>query len=593
MLKQLGLLIILLGSTLTAQADSPSLTEKSQSYFDQIEHFSYPEKLSLAQVKSIEASHWQITSTENINLGFYQDHHWFRLRLTHLTDSETLWFLRSKYPLLDVFDLYLFSDAVLMQEFHTGDTLPFDSRPINHPSFIFPLTIKNNQHYVIYIHVQTTGSLQLPLSLQAESTFWQSLWLENTTRAIFYAILFSMIFYNFFIFLIIRSQTYLYYVLYLSSFTLLMASIHGWTYQLIWPNSPRINEVSLIFFMGMLVSTAALFTSSFLRLKELRPNTNKIVMMLASLGIITSVMSFFVHYDIMIRAANVLTITVASLAIFLTLHALIYNPRREVIIFMIAWVSALAGFILFTSQKFSLLPINTLTEYGVETGGVLVALLLSLGLADRINSERKRRLETQEHMLEIQRRANKNLDKKVKERTAELEVINNQLQTASITDSLTQIKNRHYFDYKFPTEYRRAHRDQTDISLLMLDIDHFKQFNDNYGHQAGDEVLRKVAATIHNVVSRPGDTVFRYGGEEFIVLLPSTSKNGAYQIAENIRHHVANMSFQWQGATLSITISIGIASCTPDETTNKAELIKKADHFLYIAKDQGRNQVAY
>lgn len=593
MLKQLGLLIILLGSTLTAQADSPSLTEKSQSYFDQIEHFSYPEKLSLAQVKSIEASHWQITSTENINLGFSQDHHWFRLRLTHLTDSETLWFLRSKYPLLDVFDLYLFSDAVLMQEFHTGDTLPFDSRPINHPSFIFPLTIKNNQHYVIYIHVQTTGSLQLPLSLQAESTFWQSLWLENTTRAIFYAILFSMIFYNFFILLIIRSQTYLYYVLYLSSFTLLMASIHGWTYQLIWPNNPRINEVSLIFFMGMLVSTAALFTSSFLRLKELRPNTNKIVMMLASLGIITSVMSFFVHYDIMIRAANVLTITVASLAIFLTLHALIYNPRREVIIFMIAWVSALAGFILFTSQKFSLLPINTLTEYGVETGGVLVALLLSLGLADRINSERKRRLETQKHMLEIQRRANKNLDKKVKERTTELEVINNQLQTASITDSLTQIKNRHYFDYKFPTEYRRAHRDQTDISLLMLDIDHFKQFNDNYGHQAGDEVLRKVAATIHNVVSRPGDTVFRYGGEEFIVLLPSTSKNGAYQIAENIRQHVANMSFQWQGATLSITISIGIASCTPDETTNKTELIKKADHFLYIAKDQGRNQVAY
>ena len=208
-----------------------------------------------------------------------------------------------------------------------------------------------------------------------------------------------------------------------------MASIHGWTYQLIWPNSPRINEVSLIFFMGMLVSTAALFTSSFLRLKELRPNTNKIVMILASLGIITSAMSFFVHYDIMIRAANVLMITVASLAIFLTLHALIYNPRREVIIFMIAWVNALAGFILFTSQKFSLLPINTLTEYGVETGGVLVALLLSLGLADRINSERKRRLETQEHMLEIQRRANKNLDKKVKERTAELEVINNQLQT--------------------------------------------------------------------------------------------------------------------------------------------------------------------
>jgi diguanylate cyclase (GGDEF)-like protein len=127
----------------------------------------------------------------------------------------------------------------------------------------------------------------------------------------------------------------------------------------------------------------------------------------------------------------------------------------------------------------------------------------------------------------------------------------------------------------------------------MLDIDHFKKFNDNYGHQAGDEVLKRVAATIQNIVNRPGDTAFRYGGEEFSVLLPSTPKEGAYTIAENIRKHVKAMPFQWQGKSLSVTISIGIASCTPNNAQGESALLKQADNALYLAKDNGRDQVSY
>ena len=261
--------------------------------------------------------------------------------------------------------------------------------------------------------------------------------------------------------------------------------------------------------------------------------------------------------------------------------------------FIIAWTTVLIGFLLYSGQKFGLLPVNAFTEHAIEIGAVLEALLLALGLADRINSERKARIATQERMLEVQLKANQELDNKVRERTEELEIMNDQLHTTSVTDSLTQVKNRHYFDKKFPAEYRRAYREKSWISLLILDIDHFKQFNDNHGHQAGDEVLKVVASAIQDVVKRPSDAVSRYGGEEFTVLLPNTPKEGAYQVAERIREGIEKINIEWQEQELSVTLSIGLASCIPPYYQGETTLLKQADDFLYVAKDHGRNQVIY
>jgi diguanylate cyclase (GGDEF)-like protein len=171
--------------------------------------------------------------------------------------------------------------------------------------------------------------------------------------------------------------------------------------------------------------------------------------------------------------------------------------------------------------------------------------------------------------------------------------MNNQLQHASVTDSLTQVKNRHYFDQKLPTEYRQAYREKTWISLLMMDIDHFKQFNDDHGHQAGDEVLRVVAAVIKDVVKRPSDAVSRYGGEEFTVLLPNTHKAGAFFVAERIRRAIEDELIAWEGGSLSVTLSIGLASCVPAYYEGESTLLKQADDFLYVAKERGRNQVVF
>lgn len=593
MLKQISILIILLGTTFAAFTGQHSYNEKSLSHFDQIEFFSHEEKLSLAEAKSIQSSQWTTADANNLSLGFDQNHYWFRLPLKNLYSSEAPWFFRSKYPLLDTIDLYVFANSVLIQEFHTGDSRPFNQRPLDQPSFVFPLTINTDGEYIIYMHVHTTSSLQLSLSLQNESSFWQTMGTEKATSAAFYAVLISMIFYNAVIFLIVHIRSYLYYVLYLSSFTLFMASIHGWSYRFLWPNSPDIHQLSVVFLIGTTIFTAALFTSNFLRLKKIRPDLHRMVMVIALLSIIHSLISLFTPYSIMIRVGAAMAVIAAAIAVFATLQEWFRSRRREVMMFIIAWSTVLIGFVLYSGQKFGVLPVNAFTEHAIEIGAVLEALLLALGLADRINSERKVRIAAQERMLEVQRKANQELDNKVRERTEELEIMNDQLHTTSVTDSLTQVKNRHYFDNKFPAEYRRAYREKSWLSLLILDIDHFKKFNDNYGHQAGDDALKLVAAAIQKIVKRPSDAVSRYGGEEFTVLLPCTQKEGAYQVAERIRSQIEELPFEWQGETLRITLSIGLASCIPPYYEGEATLLKQADDFLYVAKDHGRNQVVY
>jgi diguanylate cyclase (GGDEF)-like protein len=277
----------------------------------------------------------------------------------------------------------------------------------------------------------------------------------------------------------------------------------------------------------------------------------------------------------------------------LTIAEWLRSRSREVAMFFVAWGMLMVGFVLYIGQKFGWFPVTPLTEHAIELGAILEVLLLALGLAEKINTERQQRLETQQQMLDMQIRANEELDQKVRERTEELELLNGQLQLASVTDSLTQVKNRRYFDKKLPSEYRRSFREKSWVSLLMMDVDHFKQFNDEHGHQAGDKVLQEVAKAVEQVVKRPSDAVSRYGGEEFAVLLPNTDLPGAALVAERIREQIEMLEIQWHGKALKVTASIGIAGCIPAHRDEFELLTKQADNYLYVAKEQGRNRVIY
>lgn len=171
---------------------------------------------------------------------------------------------------------------------------------------------------------------------------------------------------------------------------------------------------------------------------------------------------------------------------------------------------------------------------------------------------------------------------------------NEVLKTLSQRDGLTGIANRRHLDEILQREGKRASRESLPLSLLLMDIDCFKLYNDTYGHQSGDDCLRKVAEIIDSQVKRPGDVVARYGGEEFAVILPQTDREGARHVAERIRNHIETLRIPHVRSKVMpcITVSIGVATMIPSIFTDVSRLIEWADRALYTAKNKGRNQLS-
>lgn len=179
--------------------------------------------------------------------------------------------------------------------------------------------------------------------------------------------------------------------------------------------------------------------------------------------------------------------------------------------------------------------------------------------------------------------------------TRRLDEANRELLHLATTDSLTGVANRRHFDESFHQEWARSQRSATSVSLLMCDVDHFKQYNDSYGHPAGDECLRQVAEILQGSIRRPADLVARYGGEEFVVVLPNTAMEGALAVAESMRVALESLGLpHGQTPGGQVSISIGVASCVPQRGDDTPEqLIARADAALYHAKELGRNRVEY
>jgi diguanylate cyclase (GGDEF)-like protein len=165
------------------------------------------------------------------------------------------------------------------------------------------------------------------------------------------------------------------------------------------------------------------------------------------------------------------------------------------------------------------------------------------------------------------------------------------LSALATTDSLTGLANRRKFDQTLDVEWRRAERDASQMSLIMVDVDFFKAFNDAYGHQEGDRVLRAVARQVAVSVNRPADISARYGGEEFVALLPHTDAAGGERVAERIREAVAELQIvHARSAHAVVTVSLGVATMKPRYADHPSALVKAADAALYESKAAGRNR---
>jgi len=169
------------------------------------------------------------------------------------------------------------------------------------------------------------------------------------------------------------------------------------------------------------------------------------------------------------------------------------------------------------------------------------------------------------------------------------------LERLALLDGLTEIPNRRCFDVTLEKELRRKKRDGSFLSLVILDIDYFKKYNDTYGHAAGDACLRQVAGAMEGCIKRGSDFAARYGGEEFAIILSGTDRNGAITIAEKVRHSVAALDIRHAASDVAghVTVSLGVATVFEDQDVSPVDLINAADAALYQAKEMGRNRVNF
>ncbi|MDX1589736.1 MAG: diguanylate cyclase [Oleiphilaceae bacterium] len=545
------------------------------------------------------AGQWQPGSDSALNLGYTDSAYWVRFELATVSQDVREWLLEIHYPVLEQLDVYQLRGGQLKERFRMGSERPFQSRPVNHPNFVIPVSVHPGENTQVILRVQSSTSVQLPMRLWEPQAFISNVHGEVLVDGLFYGALLIMALYNLLIFFSVRDVSYLYYVLYVVSMATLVGGISGVTFKFLWPETEGLNQLSILLALSGNMIFPSLFTRSFLEMPGNRPFLSWLLSLMIALGVLCAIGSLFFSYKVMVQ--GILFLSLVSIVVHLASGVVRlrdgYAPARY---YLVAWSFILAGAAILIFNKMAILPRNGFTESAMQWGMVMELLLLSFALAHRMTVERQMRekaqlesAQAQHSLLVSQRKVNEELDRMVRQRTSDLQEANHKLQAMSRTDGLTGLHNRRSFDEVFVQEYRRAFRDAYPIAVIMIDIDHFKAVNDAHGHPFGDECLRIAGQLIEHCVKRPSDLAARYGGEEFVALLPNTDLEGALTVARQIHRAFEEETRPFTDGSSGMTVSLGVASGIPGERDSHETLLSEADSSLYRAKENGRNQVQW
>ncbi len=591
-----GLVILLFLASAGARAGAPLQLDESVSQVSLSPHVSYyhdtsgSEDVDIADQR-LHEGRFQPLPSDDASFGFQRGAYWFHVRIINHDRNEPRWLLVQQYALSDHIDVHTRDASGHRSHQRGGDSLPFHARSIRYRHPNFWLTLPKDQPIDLMVRVQSQSSMQVPLALYTPTAFTEMSRDAQFGIGIYYGILLALLFYNLVLWLILRDASYFWYVVHISAFGLVLFILFGLGFEYLWPQNLWLADKSVPLSICLAQVGMQQFARIFLGLRQRWRTGDRIGLGVIAFFIVLGIAATRLPYHVVtpIAAAAVFASIVWIVIETIVVMVRGYAPAR---LFLLAWAMFLLGTGMFTAIAFDLLPKTFITEYGVQIGSAVEMLLLSIALGYRyaaLRNENER----------IVSEAKQQLEHKVEQRTVELRNALGQLGDAharlresSQRDGLTGVHTRSHFHEAFEALLASARSQRLPLSLLMIDLDYFKQVNDRHGHLAGDECLRWAARVIGQQLRPHNALLARFGGEEFIVALPGRDVLGAAQVAETLRRQLRDAPCIHGDFEVRITASIGVHEV--DLTTAGGSIedaLLRADEALYRAKGDGRDCV--
>nr|WP_100637979.1 EAL domain-containing protein [Marinobacter salexigens] len=466
--------------------------------FPDVEFLRVPPDVQMSPLEAAASDDWQRLKNNSPNFGYTQDTVWFRFEVPANPEVDLL---ELAYSQLDQVTFYLIESGELVDTVITGDRYPFTQRPILNRHFLFPFSPGITENRQILLKIRTGGTLQAPLALWNTQAFFEHASVEEQLHAVYYGILISVIFFNLFVFLSLREPLYLFYVLSTLGYLLLISNINGTAYQLIWPESPEIQNRAMLFTVPLAVIFTLLFSRSFLKLKQTAPNLNRIVLGFITVNAAITIVTGFIDYSSAIRIT--VAMAIPSTLLLTAIGPLQWargNPQAGY--YTIAWGALSLGSAITAANKYGLLPNNFITTYGMEIGSTFEAMLLALALAARIYQERHEKVVAREAELKAM----------AARRSAELKLIE-----SALHNSLTGLPNRTNFEMQVNDLVHQA--PDTRHGIVVIHFNNLQSVTKTLGHQNSDLILELASKNLNAIASQvPGIiSLGKHNGRSFSV----------------------------------------------------------------------------
>lgn len=522
--------------------------------------------------------------------------------------------LRINYSAIDNIEIWFFeskssaNQAKALSYQALGDTLPFSERPIRHEQFIVDVPIASSD-MIFIIKASSGGSVKVPIEKWIKSEFIEFSALYKAFMGLFFGYIIAILLGNIAIFAITKNVNFLIYTCYSACLVLGVASLHGFGFQYLWPNNLWLQEFSVVLFVsGMMISIITL-SINLLSLKQQSLMLHRMHLGVVGLFALIILACFVLPYSLVLLCFIILLVSTTPL-VFLSGLYIAFSGTLVHKLYCCSWAVLLSAGLLVALQSAGIFTTSINAPYMLAVGAIVEALLLSFALAVKYNEQtakvsaaKRQALANQQAAIaasdELIAQQNENeltLKNRIAERKIELSSAlyelaerNSMLTKLGNIDTLTGLSNRQFFDEQFDKEAHRSEREKTPLAVAVIDIDLFKQVNDTYGHLCGDHCLSAFADVLKQVIQRPTDIVCRYGGEEFVLVLPNTDAQGLKQILEHVRLATERKVIRFEGLKLSITVSAGGCSYVVNRDKSASTLFNCADKMLYLAKNAGRN----